>query len=486
MRSGAVSDSSRRLPLALLSIAPTLAIFLLCADKSLTALAFSPAASLASKGISAGDRSQRSASTLTAAKVLSLLAQGGSPANAGCIFPHLEATSFVDAPCERRRHHLRHSSRPKSAISTIVWGRKAPFVAGRSRRDLSRGASARIRTSRFRRFVAAIAAVLTVTVARAPPPAGAARLPPGASAGGSTISSSTAPHSAAKRKATTSVIIVAAAAGTVYGRGYVMDNKDGRSDSASGDVSGDTKKDRDGEAMFDNLMGGKGPDVKDSDMLAKPNKEEDAIESSKAKELAKANAKAEEVVEAKVREEEVAEAEAQAQAKQEEQANAEAMEEGRTRDENQRIAEEEERQKREEAQARAEAERFIQRQREQEAARLVAANEKAAEELERTKLLEAKKAEAEQKWIEERMDKAEAQAAIRQMNRSIQEARQQPKSPEEERMLQEKYASLPLQERAFSILLDLGMVSPTPDRDDPSKYTIKRVRPSPMTLIAYE
>ena len=484
MRSGAVSDSSRRLPLALLSIAPTLAIFLLCADKSLTALAFSPAASLASKGISAGDRSQRSASTLTAAKVLSLLAQGGSPANAGCIFPHLEATSFVDAPCERRRHHLRHSSRPKSAISTIVWGRKAPFVAGRSRRDLSRGASARIRTSRFRRFVAAIAAVLTVTVARAPPPAGAARLPPGASAGGSTISSSTAPHSAAKRKATTSVIIVAAAAGTVYGRGYVMDNKDGRSDSASGDVSGDTKKDRDGEAMFDNLMGGKGPDVKDSDMLAKPNKEEDAIESSKAKELAKANAKAEEVVEAKVREEEVAEAEAQA--KQEEQANAEAMEEGRTRDENQRIAEEEERQKREEAQARAEAERFIQRQREQEAARLVAANEKAAEELERTKLLEAKKAEAEQKWIEERMDKAEAQAAIRQMNRSIQEARQQPKSPEEERMLQEKYASLPLQERAFSILLDLGMVSPTPDPDDPSKYTIKRVRPSPMTLIAYE
>merc|ERR1712127_117653 len=50
----------------------------------------------------------------------------------------------------------------------------------------------------------------------------------------------------------------------------------------------------------------------------------------------------------------------------------------------------------------------------------------------------------------------------------IAKARKQPKSPEEEKKLAERYGSMPLEERAFNILLDLGMVELTPDPDDPS------------------
>ena len=44
---------------------------------------------------------------------------------------------------------------------------------------------------------------------------------------------------------------------------------------------------------------------------------------------------------------------------------------------------------------------------------------------------------------------------------TIQEFRRQPKSAEEEQRLSEKYGALPLPDRAFRILLDLGMIEDT-------------------------
>lgn len=44
----------------------------------------------------------------------------------------------------------------------------------------------------------------------------------------------------------------------------------------------------------------------------------------------------------------------------------------------------------------------------------------------------------------------------------------QPLSIEDDKMLSEKYAKLPLNERAFQIILDLGMISVTPDPEDPN------------------
>lgn len=49
----------------------------------------------------------------------------------------------------------------------------------------------------------------------------------------------------------------------------------------------------------------------------------------------------------------------------------------------------------------------------------------------------------------------------------IAKALKQPKAPDEEKSLSEKYAALPPGERAFTILLDLGMIELTPDPDDP-------------------
>jgi hypothetical protein len=46
-------------------------------------------------------------------------------------------------------------------------------------------------------------------------------------------------------------------------------------------------------------------------------------------------------------------------------------------------------------------------------------------------------------------------------------ARKQPKSPEEESLLAERYASMDMKDRAFNILLDLGMITPSNDPDDP-------------------
>jgi hypothetical protein len=46
-------------------------------------------------------------------------------------------------------------------------------------------------------------------------------------------------------------------------------------------------------------------------------------------------------------------------------------------------------------------------------------------------------------------------------------ARKQPKSPEEEKKLEERYGSMPLQERAFAVLYDLGMIEKNLKSDDP-------------------
>jgi hypothetical protein len=46
-------------------------------------------------------------------------------------------------------------------------------------------------------------------------------------------------------------------------------------------------------------------------------------------------------------------------------------------------------------------------------------------------------------------------------------ARQQPKSPEEEKQPQERYGSMPLEGRAFAILYDLGMIEKNLNPDDP-------------------
>mmetsp|Transcript_14761 Transcript_14761/g.27763 ORF Transcript_14761/g.27763 Transcript_14761/m.27763 type:complete len:695 (+) Transcript_14761:152-2236(+) len=49
----------------------------------------------------------------------------------------------------------------------------------------------------------------------------------------------------------------------------------------------------------------------------------------------------------------------------------------------------------------------------------------------------------------------------------IAEARRQPKSPEEDKVIAERYAAMDIDERAFQILLDLGMIELTPDPDSP-------------------
>jgi hypothetical protein len=71
-------------------------------------------------------------------------------------------------------------------------------------------------------------------------------------------------------------------------------------------------------------------------------------------------------------------------------------------------------------------------------------------------------------WLEERRQaEREAKDTRREittilapcpLSEAIVKARQQPKSPEEEKLLADRYGSMPLQERAFAILYDLGMV----------------------------
>jgi trigger factor len=63
---------------------------------------------------------------------------------------------------------------------------------------------------------------------------------------------------------------------------------------------------------------------------------------------------------------------------------------------------------------------------------------------------------------------AEATTAAQTHEAEVAEAREQPTSAEEEKKLQERYASMDLEERAFNILVDLGSVELTPDPESPT------------------
>merc|ERR1712071_249315 len=59
-------------------------------------------------------------------------------------------------------------------------------------------------------------------------------------------------------------------------------------------------------------------------------------------------------------------------------------------------------------------------------------------------------------------------AKIEAKQQAILEARRQPKSEAEEKAIADRYAAMESwEERAFNILLDVGMIEQTPDPDDP-------------------
>ena len=87
-----------------------------------------------------------------------------------------------------------------------------------------------------------------------------------------------------------------------------------------------------------------------------------------------------------------------------------------------------------------------------------------------------KKAEANQRaLLANRLEREErARALIRERQEKIEvaqrdekEARKQPKSGEEEKILADRYGAMELGERAFAILVDLGMVEISPNPSSP-------------------
>jgi len=80
---------------------------------------------------------------------------------------------------------------------------------------------------------------------------------------------------------------------------------------------------------------------------------------------------------------------------------------------------------------------------------------------------------AEEKRLAEEAAAAEAlEAEARELGYpsvAVMKARQQPKSAEEEAALASKYGAMDLEERAFSILTDLGMIDLNPDPEDPNR-----------------
>ncbi|KAL9183757.1 hypothetical protein ACHAXT_004613 [Thalassiosira profunda] len=100
----------------------------------------------------------------------------------------------------------------------------------------------------------------------------------------------------------------------------------------------------------------------------------------------------------------------------------------------------------------------------------------------------AKEAEEKKRLAEEAAAKAAAEEAARaaaaaeedQAARdlgypsvAVMKARQQPKSAEEESALAAKYGAMGLEEKAFTILADLGMIELNPDPNDPNRDTSK-------------
>ena len=109
---------------------------------------------------------------------------------------------------------------------------------------------------------------------------------------------------------------------------------------------------------------------------------------------------------------------------------------------------------------------------EEEAARRMAAAEEEEEEARRMEIEMARQrlaADAARMPSDEREMAGRDQEPKRRTVVDVARARQQPKSTEEERMLQEKYGKMEdLEERAFSILVDLGMVDL---HSDPAKIS---------------
>lgn len=94
------------------------------------------------------------------------------------------------------------------------------------------------------------------------------------------------------------------------------------------------------------------------------------------------------------------------------------------------------------------------------------------EEERRERLSELERGMKEQQRLEERMREASeenhggvAEYSQVRTNADFEEARKQPKSAEEERQLKEKYGNMDLEDRAFNILADLGMVDLHADPD---------------------
>jgi len=126
-----------------------------------------------------------------------------------------------------------------------------------------------------------------------------------------------------------------------------------------------------------------------------------------------------------------------------------------------------------EAKAKAEAAEAARLAKEAEEKRL--AEEAAAAEAKAKAEAEAAEAArlAEEKRLAEEAAAAEAlEAEARELGYpsvAVMKARQQPKSAEEEAALASKYGAMDLEERAFSILTDLGMIDLNPDPEDPNR-----------------
>ena len=89
---------------------------------------------------------------------------------------------------------------------------------------------------------------------------------------------------------------------------------------------------------------------------------------------------------------------------------------------------------------------------------------------------EAARLAEEKRLAEEAAAKEAAEAAARELGYpsvAVMIARQQPKSAEEEAALASKYGAMDLEERAFAILVDLGMIDLNPDPADPNRDTSK-------------
>ena len=109
-----------------------------------------------------------------------------------------------------------------------------------------------------------------------------------------------------------------------------------------------------------------------------------------------------------------------------------------------------------------------------EAARL--AEEAAAKAKAEAEAAEAARLAEEKRLAEEAAAKEAAEAEARELGYpsvAVMKARQQPKSAEEEAALASKYGAMDLEERAFSILADLGMIDLNPDPEDPNRDTSK-------------